>query len=180
MVADSRSRARTRSATGIRVVREVLAPAGYLAATGCGHRYRSRVADCVLPTTYCDAQELQAKFWLMLEHSFDEPSCLYRLAPTNTLWLLQGDARESLDQELGEFDAIYFDAFSPATNPELWHESLFRKILPLLKSDGLLVSYCVSGVVRRALGQAGYQVNRLPGPPGGKREVLLAMRQAQA
>ncbi len=53
----------------------------------------------------------------MLEHSFDEPSCLYRLAPTNTLWLLQGDARESLDQELGAFDAIYFDAFSPATNP---------------------------------------------------------------
>jgi tRNA U34 5-methylaminomethyl-2-thiouridine-forming methyltransferase MnmC len=39
-----------------------------------------------------------------------------------------------------------------------------------------LVSYCVNGQVRRALEQAGFKVMRLPGPPGGKREVLAAAR----
>lgn len=72
------------------------------------------------------------------------------------------------------FDAIYFDAFSPASNPELWSSELFSRLISSLAHEGLLVSYCVSGHVRRSLEQAGFQVARLPGPPGGKREVLAA------
>ncbi len=71
-------------------------------------------------------------------------------------------------------DAIYFDAFSPSTNPELWQEKLFAAVKQLLRPDGALVSYCVNGTVRRAFENAGFDVHRVPGPPRGKREVLVA------
>ncbi len=90
-----------------------------------------------------------------------------------------GIARDGIAQssnQCAQFDAIYFDAFSPATNPELWTVEVYEKVKQLLVSGGRLVSYCVNGQVRRGLIEAGFQVDRLPGPPGGKREVLVATR----
>ena len=72
------------------------------------------------------------------------------------------------------YDAIYFDPFSPASQPELWTEAIFETMRSLLAPDGRLVSYCVSRPVRDALTAAGFRVTRTPGPPGGKREVLVA------
>jgi tRNA U34 5-methylaminomethyl-2-thiouridine-forming methyltransferase MnmC len=96
------------------------------------------------------------------------------------LHLILGQAQDWLGERIGEcadqFDAIYFDAFSPASNPDLWAGEVFAKLKNALKQTGLLVSYCVNGQVRRALEQAGFKVMRLPGPPGGKREVLAAGR----
>ncbi len=72
------------------------------------------------------------------------------------------------------FDAIYFDPFSPASQPEMWTEATFETMRDLLAPDGRLVTYCVSRPVRDALTAAGFRVTRTPGPPGGKREVLVA------
>lgn len=74
-----------------------------------------------------------------------------------------------------KFDLIYFDAFSPEIQPELWTGSIFEKMYSLLNNRGLLVTYCAKGQVRRNMQQAGFSVERLPGPPG-KREMLKATK----
>lgn len=73
------------------------------------------------------------------------------------------------------FDLIYFDAFSPDKQPEMWEELLFEKIYNCMNTNGILVTYCAKGVVRRALQKVGFQVERIPGPPG-KREMLRATK----
>jgi tRNA U34 5-methylaminomethyl-2-thiouridine-forming methyltransferase MnmC len=76
----------------------------------------------------------------------------------------------------GPFDAVYQDAFSPAVNPELWSPAFLAGLLSLLKDGGRLVTYSVKGSVRRCLEELGADVVKQPGPPGGKREMLLATR----
>ncbi len=71
------------------------------------------------------------------------------------------------------FDLIYYDAFAPAAQPELWTREVFEKMYYMLGPAGLLVTYCSKGDVRRALMAAGFAVTKLPGPKG-KREMLRA------
>lgn len=73
------------------------------------------------------------------------------------------------------FDLIYYDAFEPNTQPELWTVDVFQKLFALTAVGGVLVTYCAKGDVRRAMQAAGYMVDRLPGPPF-KREMLRATR----
>jgi tRNA U34 5-methylaminomethyl-2-thiouridine-forming methyltransferase MnmC len=65
---------------------------------------------------------------------------------------------------------IYFDAFAPAAQPELWTRQVFEMLYGILKEDGILVTYCSKGEVRRAMQAAGFVVEKIPGPPG-KREI---------
>lgn len=71
------------------------------------------------------------------------------------------------------YHLIYFDAFAPQAQPELWTEAIFKKMFDCLEEDGLLVTYCVKGEVRRAMEAAGFEVAKIPGPPG-KREISRA------
>jgi tRNA U34 5-methylaminomethyl-2-thiouridine-forming methyltransferase MnmC len=71
------------------------------------------------------------------------------------------------------FDLIYFDAFAPDVQPELWTETVFEKMARLLVPGGVLVTYCAKGEVKRNMKKAGFSIERLPGPPG-KREMTRA------
>ncbi len=71
------------------------------------------------------------------------------------------------------FHLVYFDAFAPAAQPELWTVAVFQKLYGLMEENGLLVTYCSKGVVRRAMQEAGFRVEKIPGPPG-KREMVRA------
>ena len=73
------------------------------------------------------------------------------------------------------FNIIYFDAFGARVQPELWTEEIFSKMYLALKTDGVLVTYSAKGSVRRAMQAVGFEVERLPGPPG-KREMLRAIK----
>ena len=73
------------------------------------------------------------------------------------------------------FDAIYYDAFAPSSQPELWTQEIFEKLAPWLKTGGNLTTYCSKGYVKRNLKAAGFTVQKHPGP-GYKREVLRAIR----
>ncbi len=73
------------------------------------------------------------------------------------------------------FNLIYFDAFGARVQPELWTESIFKKMYDALQSNGVLVTYSAKGSVRRAMQSVGFLVERLPGPPG-KREMLRAIK----
>ncbi len=73
------------------------------------------------------------------------------------------------------FDVIYYDAFGPRVEPTLWTIEAMQKCYDLLKPGGIWVSYCAKGEVRRNLIALGFQVERIPGPPG-KREMLRAKK----
>lgn len=73
------------------------------------------------------------------------------------------------------FHIIYYDAFAPTAQPELWTVEIFERLYRLLKPEGILVTYCSKGVVRRAMEAAGFKVTKLQGPPG-KREMVRASR----
>ena len=74
-----------------------------------------------------------------------------------------------------EYDLIYFDAFGARVQPELWTEAIFQKMYNALTTNGVLVTYSAKGSVRRAMQAVGFNVERLPGPPG-KREMLRATK----
>jgi len=74
------------------------------------------------------------------------------------------------------FDLIYFDAFGPEIQPDLWSESVFQTMYRALNIGGILVTYSAKGQVRRNLIVAGFTVERLAGPPG-KREMLRATKK---
>ena len=74
----------------------------------------------------------------------------------------------------GEFDVVYFDAFAPEKQPEMWNPEVFDKLRRMMPPGGIMTTYCAKGAVRRTLQAAGFDVERLPGPPGGKREMLRA------
>lgn len=74
------------------------------------------------------------------------------------------------------YDVIYFDAFAPEKQPGLWEEKIFVKCYNSLSPRGVLSTYCAKGEVRRRMQRAGFTVERLPGPIGGKREILRAVK----
>ena len=91
------------------------------------------------------------------------------LSPFFTLYKLRGDLTTCTFPE--RLSVIYYDAFSPESQPELWAEELFQRLGKVASSGAILSTYCAKGEVRRRLLRSGFLVERLPGPPG-KREVL--------
>ena len=74
-----------------------------------------------------------------------------------------------------QFDLVYFDAFAPDAQPQLWEAPLLSKVHAALKPQGILVTYCAKGAVKRVLRSVGFQVEALPGPPG-KREMTRCLK----
>ncbi len=75
-----------------------------------------------------------------------------------------------------QFHLVYFDAFGPDVQPELWTEQIFAQLFKCLKPEGILVTYSCKGTVKRTLKTAGFEIEKLPGP-AGKREVLRAIKK---
>ena len=71
-------------------------------------------------------------------------------------------------QPQSTFDVLYFDAFAPNKQPEIWHESVLAKLYQVLNPNGVLVTYCAQGKFKRALASQGFVVESIPGPPGKK------------
>lgn len=74
-----------------------------------------------------------------------------------------------------EFDLVYFDAFGPEVQPELWDLHSLQKLHQMMKLGGIFCTYCSKGSVKRLLKQIGFKVESLPGPPG-KREITRAIK----
>ena len=98
---------------------------------------------------------------------------LLGLSDKFSLFKEQADIR-SMDPT-GPFDLVYFDAFAPDKQPDLWSSGVFAKIAGLTNPGAVLVTYSSKGIVRRALIDCGFQVIKVPGPPG-KREMIRAVR----
>ena len=116
-------------------------------------------------------KECEDDYFAIHQAPWEEDVCL---SPWFTLHKMKGDfTHYSFEQK---YDIIYFDAFAPEKQPEMWEQSLFDNLYNVLNEGGILTTYCAKGVVRRMLQTAGFKVERLPGPPGGKREILRATK----
>mgnify|MGYP000783612666 CR=1 FL=1 len=86
---------------------------------------------------------------------------------------IQGDSNTCALPD--RIDLVYFDAFAPDKQPEMWNQEIFNRLYARMPGGGVLTTYCAKGVVRRMMKEAGYSVERIPGPPG-KREMLRAIK----
>ncbi|TYZ13478.1 tRNA (5-methylaminomethyl-2-thiouridine)(34)-methyltransferase MnmD [Hymenobacter lutimineralis] len=105
-------------------------------------------------------------------------------APWNEDVLLAPHFRlRKIDQELqqttlpeNQYHVIYFDAFAPEKQPDMWTDAVFTQLYEATAPGGCLVSYCAKGSFKRSLLAAGWQVEKIPGPPG-KREMTRAWKR---
>lgn len=72
-------------------------------------------------------------------------------------------------------DCIFFDAFAPSAQPELWTKLIFSKLYDSMKSNSILVTYCSKSSVQRAMKEVGFEIEKLPGPKW-KREMIRAKK----
>ncbi len=78
-----------------------------------------------------------------------------------------------------KFHVVFFDAFAPSAQPELWTDEIMQQMFDLLLPNGILTTYCSKGEVRRSLERAGFLIEKLPGPRG-KREMMRAHKYQDA
>lgn len=121
-------------------------------------------------TNDLNASKFDENFKMMHESTWEE--CI-SITPKFKLTKQKKDFMAIDDIEL--YDLVYFDAFGARVQPELWGERIFLSMYRVLKPDGVLVTYAAKGSVRRAMLTSGFQVERLPGPPG-KREMLRSRK----
>lgn len=113
----------------------------------------------------------QDRFQALHAAPWNEPALI---TPRFTLHKILGDSNHCALPE--KIDLVYFDAFAPDKQPEMWNPGIFGKLYACMTPGALLTTYCAKGAVRRMMKEAGYSVERIPGPPG-KREMLRAVRQ---
>ena len=117
-------------------------------------------------------ENVNAKLYFRLLHSAgNTPVSISK----NFLFALTNSRLEEWNGSKNEFDLVYFDAFSPEAQPELWTGEIFEKMFNCLKPGGILVTYSCKGIVKRAMKSAGFLIQKLPGPKG-KREILRAIK----
>jgi len=122
---------------------------------------------------YCDA--LEDPF---LQPVFDslhtcEWNSIHLITPFFSFKKVKASLADYIPNE--PIDVIFYDAFAPAAQPELWTQPVFEKLFAMLAPGGLLVTYCSKSNVRRAMQAAGFHVEKVPGPIG-KREMLRGAR----
>jgi len=116
--------------------------------------------------------ETESKIFYHLHHAawneWTEPVPSFMLKKINTTLQLA-----SLGHDY--FDVVYFDAFAPNKQPEMWTIPMLQKTIESLVSKGVFVTYCAKGQLKRDLAYAGATVETLQGPPG-KREMIRAIK----
>ncbi len=84
---------------------------------------------------------------------------------------LKLDITTSTLPNLEEANIVYYDAFGPDKQPEMWKLLVIEKVANIMASTGILVTYTVKGSVKRGLKSLGFRIEKVPGPPG-KNEIL--------
>ncbi|SMB94587.1 protein of unknown function DUF752 [Hymenobacter roseosalivarius DSM 11622] len=97
-----------------------------------------------------------------------------RITPRFTLRKIHA-ALQDFQLPATHYHVIYFDAFAPEKQPDMWTDAVFSQLSAATAPGGILVSYCAKGSFRRSLKAAGWAVEKIPGPPG-KREMTRARK----
>ena len=117
-----------------------------------------------------EAEDFSGHFLAIHQSSWDEET---ELTPT---FIFRKHQKRFEDADYPpKFDLIYFDPFAPDIQPELWEIPLLSSMYDALRPDGILVTYCAKGIVKRRLKSLGFEVEALKGPPG-KREMTRCVK----
>ncbi|BBE20886.1 peptidase [Aquipluma nitroreducens] len=100
-----------------------------------------------------------------------EWNSVVKISPEFSLQKVHADLLSFEFNSLPQFDLVYYDAFAPGKQPEMWTDEIIREVASSVSKDGILVTYCAKGSVRRAFSAAGFLMERIPGPIG-KKEIL--------
>ncbi|MFW6224547.1 MAG: tRNA (5-methylaminomethyl-2-thiouridine)(34)-methyltransferase MnmD [Bacteroidota bacterium] len=94
----------------------------------------------------------------------------------NFIMLHLKDTIQNVKLQEDSFNLIYYDAFAPSVQPEMWTADIFKKLYRAMEGQGVLVTYSASGNVKRALAEAGFSLEHPEGPQG-KREITVAVKK---
>lgn len=122
--------------------------------------------------TYPEQVELDREKYFNALHSAPWNSKV-ELDPCFTLQKVEVDLVEYSPS--AEIDVVFFDAFAPDLQPQLWSLQVFERIYKTMNAGGVLVTYSSKGFVKNNLRESGFNVKRLPGPKG-KRHMILAQK----
>jgi tRNA U34 5-methylaminomethyl-2-thiouridine-forming methyltransferase MnmC len=91
---------------------------------------------------------------------------------------------EHIELQPNHYDVVFFDAFAPSKQPEMWQLDQLKKIAASMKDDAIFVTYCAQGQFKRDLREAGLEIESLPGPPGKKemvrgRKIAIETKQTE-
>ncbi len=100
-----------------------------------------------------------------------EWNSVVKISPEFSMQKVHADLLSFEFNSLSQFDLVYYDAFAPGKQPEMWTDEIIQKVASTVKKDGILVTYCAKGSVRRAFSAADFVMERIPGPIG-KKEIL--------
>ncbi|HTF19015.1 MAG TPA: tRNA (5-methylaminomethyl-2-thiouridine)(34)-methyltransferase MnmD [Chryseolinea sp.] len=130
-----------------------------------------------------EAYPIQRDVWTQLNYApLDDSFRMLHEVPWNTMTKI--DEHFSIHKIHGKLetqpmpapvDLIYFDAFAPNKQPELWSFPVLEKVCSALLASGVFVTYCAKGQLKRDLRALGLHTETLPGPPG-KKEMVRAVR----
>jgi tRNA U34 5-methylaminomethyl-2-thiouridine-forming methyltransferase MnmC len=120
---------------------------------------------------YGDVLGSKDMFLKLHEATWEGPSSI---TPDFTLVKRKGDIQQACWSK-ESFELIYYDAFAPSKQPDLWSAEMLKKITDTLAPGGVWVTYCAKGQVKRDLRSFGRMVETLPGAPG-KKEMIRALR----
>jgi len=131
--------------------------------------------DIALSLNYCDQlnrPDLKTLFTQMHQCEWD---IAIALTPFFTFKKMKTGLAEYIPSRL--FNIIYFDAFAPEIQPDLWTVTVFKKLYHAMEENAVLTTYCSKSIVRKAMAEAGMQVEKIPGPPH-KREMVRARKSS--
>lgn len=121
---------------------------------------------------YPDLIEFESRdLFKKLHYAEWNKSC--KISTNFSLKKISGDLKQIELED--KYDLIFFDAFAPDIQPELWTEAIFKKLYDCTNPNAILMTYCSKGIVKRALRASGFEVKRLAGPPG-KHHILRATK----
>lgn len=129
---------------------------------------------------------LPAEVWQQLNYAADDRELFEKIhsspwnswqsiLPTVHLFKCENSLQDCAIPDL-KFDLIYYDAFAPNKQPDMWTFYMLEKVVQKLTPGGVFVTYCAKGQLKRDLKSLGMQVESLPGPPG-KREMVRAIKK---
>ena len=121
---------------------------------------------------YAKTEEEQAFFEKIHQAPWNQ-----KVEITSQFTLLKMNANlVSLDFSNLRADVIYFDAFSPDKQSDLWTKEVFERVYNITNTNGIITTYCAKGVVRRTMRDVGFTMERIPGF-SGKREMLRGVKK---
>ncbi len=119
-------------------------------------------------------EEIHGANWFKAESSMNAKGI--QLSASDFLLFKLHVALQQIEFHADFFDLVYYDAFAPFAQPEMWELEVFERLTPWVKPGGILVTYCAQGQFRRNLASCGWDIMKIPGPPG-KREMVRAIRR---